>query len=54
MTGGNRFVEILILLLQIHKIGDVQESIAFQANIHERRLHSRQNACHTAFVNRPC
>jgi hypothetical protein len=50
-TGGDRLVQVLVLLLQIHKVGNVQEGVAFESNIDECRLHARQHARYTAFVD---
>ena len=49
--GRDGFVQILILLFQIHKVGDIEEGVALQANIYESRLHAWQHARHTAFIN---
>jgi hypothetical protein len=48
---GNYVRDILIVLLQFHKVRNIEEGIALQANIHERGLHSRQHAGDAAFVN---
>jgi len=50
-TRGDSFIQILVLLFQIHKIGNVQEGIAFQSNVDECRLHAGKHARHTAFVD---
>jgi hypothetical protein len=41
-------VEVLVFLKEV---GDVQERVALQPQVHERRLHSRQNAGDSSFVN---
>jgi len=48
--NGN-FLEIPLFVLQFEKIGNVEESIAFQTDVDKSRLHARQYACHPAFVN---
>jgi hypothetical protein len=35
----------------LDEVGDVQERVAFQADLDERRLHARKHACDFAFVN---
>ncbi len=45
---------ILIVLFQLHKVGNVEEGIALQANVNEGRLHARQHAGYAAFVDGPC
>ena len=49
---GN-FVQF-VLILQLHEVGDVEEGIAFQANIHECRLHAGQHPGYAAFVDGTC
>ncbi len=52
-SGRNRVRQILVRLLQLHKIGDVQEGVALQANVDKSRLHAGQHARHAAFVDGP-
>lgn len=40
-------VEFLELL---EKVGDVEESVAIEANVHKRRLHAGKHACDSSFV----
>src|ERR1700756_532590 len=42
------------MLFQLHKVGNVQESIALEADIHECRLHSGENSGDAPFVDRSC
>src|SRR5207302_284209 len=37
-----------------HKVGDVKEGVALQADVHERGLHAWQNAGDFAVINRAC
>src|SRR5579864_4754023 len=41
-------VEFLELLKEV---GDVEESVAIEANVHKRRLHAGKHACDTAFID---
>jgi len=50
--GRDRFIQVFILLFQIHEIGDVQKGVAFQSNVHKGRLHAWQHARDPAFINR--
>jgi hypothetical protein len=50
---GGDFVEVLGVL-QLHKVGDVKERVAFQANVNKSGLHSGKNAGDTSFVNGTC
>jgi hypothetical protein len=43
--------DLVVLLVIFEEIRNVQERVAFQADIDERRLHSRQDAGHSSFVN---
>ena len=52
--GRNGFIQVLILLLQIHEIGDVEKRVALQSNVNKGRLHAWQHAGYTAFINRSC
>ena len=50
----DRFIQVFVLLFQIHEIGDVQEGVAFQPDVHKGRLHAGQHARHSALINRAC
>jgi hypothetical protein len=52
-TIRRNFVQILILLLQIHEIGNVQKSVPLQPYVYESRLHAWQHARYPALINRP-
>src|SRR5258708_25594903 len=52
-TGGHDVSHVLVVFLQFHKIGNVQESIALQAHVDESRLHARQHAGYAALVDGP-
>jgi len=41
----------IIFFAVLEKIRDIEESVAFQADIHESRLHPRQNACDAALID---
>jgi hypothetical protein len=47
--GGN-FLDF-IFVLQLHEVGNIEERIALQANIHECGLHAWQNAGYAAFID---
>ena len=49
--GGDDFVEILVLVFEVHEIGNVEEGIAFQANVHESGLHAGEHAGDASFVD---
>ncbi len=53
-VGGDNVGQILIVFFQFHEIRNVEEGVAFQANVDEGRLHARQHAGNTAFVDGPC
>ena len=47
-----RFGDDLVVLFGVlEKVGDVQESVAFETDVDEGRLHARQHAIHAALVN---
>lgn len=49
------FVKLAFLLFrEFEEIGNVKERVAFQANIHEGRLHARKYPGDAAFVNGSC
>jgi hypothetical protein len=50
---GRNLVEVL-RVFQLHKIGDVKERVALQANVNKSGLHSGKNAGDASFVNRTC
>src|ERR1700734_2793167 len=43
--------QILVVLFQLHKVGNVEEGIALQADVNEGRLHSRKNAGDAALID---
>ncbi len=46
-ASGRRFsvrLTVIVILEVFENVADVQEGVAIQANIHECRLHARQNA----------
>ncbi|PYX40763.1 MAG: hypothetical protein DMG81_05225 [Acidobacteria bacterium] len=49
---GDDVGEILVLFFQIHEIGNVQEGVAFQANVDEGGLHPGKHAGDAPFVDR--
>jgi hypothetical protein len=50
---GGDIVEVLGIF-QLHKVGDIEERIALQANVNESGLHSGKNASDASFVNGTC
>jgi len=50
---GRGFFELvrLFLVFELDEVGDVEEGIAFQAEVDKSRLHARQNARHAPVVN---
>jgi hypothetical protein len=44
-TVGGNFVKVLGIF-QLHKVGNVKESVALQADVHESRLHSGKDPSH--------
>ena len=52
-TVGGNFVQ-LVLIFQLHEIGDVEEGVAFQPNVHECGLHAGQDAGYAASVDGTC
>ena len=52
-TGRHDVGYILVVLLQLHKVGNVEEGIALQPNVDEGGLHPGQHSGDTAFVDRP-
>jgi hypothetical protein len=44
-------VAVIVILEIFENVADIQESISVQTDIHECRLHARENASHSAFVN---
>jgi hypothetical protein len=48
---GRQFLDF-VRILQFHEIGDVEEGIALQSNVHEGGLHARQDPGDAAFVDR--
>ncbi len=41
---------VVVVFQVFQEIADVQEGVAIEANIHEGRLHTRENSCNAAFV----
>ncbi len=50
--GGN-FVQIF-RVFQLHKVGDIEERVALQANVDKGRLHSGEDASYAAFIDGTC
>src|SRR5215469_12055995 len=48
---GWDFIEVLVLVLQFHEVGNIKKGIALQADVHECGLHSGENASDASFVN---
>ena len=44
-------VTVVVAFEIFEYVADVEKCVAIQANIHESRLHARQNACNFSFVN---
>src|SRR5438045_7572821 len=51
--GRDMFVPMTVIVIFeiFENVADVQEGVAVQADIHERRLHARYNAGDSAFVD---
>src|SRR5438105_3133118 len=45
---------VLIVLLQLHEVGNVQEGIALQADVNKSRLHSGEDASYASLIDRSC
>ena len=43
--------QIVVVLFQLHKVGDIEEGIALQADVDEGRLHAREHPGYAAFVD---
>ena len=50
-VGGHNFRHVLVVVFQIKKVGDVEERIALQADIHEGRLHAGKDAGNPALID---
>ena len=50
-VGRDNLGHILVVFFQFHEIGNVEEGVAFQANVNEGRLHAGQHAGHPAFID---
>ncbi len=50
---GRYFVQIL-RVFQLHKVGDIEERVALQANVDKGRLHSGEDASNAAFIDGTC
>ena len=44
-------LKFFLVFLLFEKVGDVEEGVAFESDIDECRLHSRQYSCYAPFVN---
>jgi hypothetical protein len=44
-------VAVIVVLKIFENVADVEESIAIEADVHERRLHAGKNASDSAFVD---
>ena len=44
-------VTVVVAFQIFENVADVEECVAVQADVHESRLHARQNACNFSFVN---
>jgi hypothetical protein len=42
---------VILFLVLIEEVGNIEEGVAFEADIYERRLHSREHATDAALVN---
>ncbi len=49
--GRNHVGQIVVVLFQLHKVGNVEEGVALQADVDESRLHAGQHARDAAFVD---
>src|SRR5579862_9902538 len=49
--GWNDVSHILIVLFQLHKVGNVEEGITLQAYVDKSRLHAGKNPGYAAFVD---
>jgi hypothetical protein len=47
-------LEVFLVFLLFEEIGDVKEGIAFESNVDECRLHSREDPRYAAFVDGTC
>ena len=52
--GRDHVGQVVVMLFQLHKVGNVEEGVAFQADIDKRRLHARQNAGDAALIDGAC
>ena len=43
--------DILVVLFQLHKVGNVEEGVAFQPDVNKGRLHARKDSGYAAFVD---
>ena len=44
-------VAVLVILEVFENVADVEESVAIQADVHESRLHAREDASNFSFVD---
>src|SRR5579864_6169029 len=47
----DRVDDMVEFLEFLQEVGDVEESVAIEANIHKRGLHAGKHACDTAFID---
>jgi hypothetical protein len=45
--------QILVVLFQLHKVGNIEEGVALQADVDEGRLHSGKHPGYAALVDGP-
>jgi len=46
--------QIVVVLFQLHEVGDVEEGVALQADVDEGRLHAGKDASDATFVDGSC
>jgi hypothetical protein len=51
MRAAYNLLEVFLIFLLFEEIRDVEERVAFESDVDECRLHSRQHPGHAAFVN---
>jgi hypothetical protein len=49
--GFGFFEDLIVFFLVLVEIGNIEEGISVQADIDKRRLHARQNAADSTFIN---
>src|ERR1019366_6260215 len=50
-VGRDYVGQIVVVLFQLHEVGNVEEGIALQADVDEGRLHAREHPGYAAFVD---